>query len=216
MGGQQSLHDGGELRVEQVAGRDVHRHGEPLAVRAPARALRKRLIEDEAGQGAHQPGVLGQRDELERGDEAEAGVDPADQGLDRVDHPVDQVDLWLVVELELTLFDGVSQLLDQLHPVGRSVEVLLVDGKALALHLGPVHGEVGAADQIGRIGGILGHDGDPDAGSDLDAHGVEHEALLDTGRQAHGHGRGVIGVGVEQGHGELVATEADNQIGLAQ
>ena len=70
--------------------------------------------------------------------------------------PVDEVDLRLVVELELALLDRDPQLLDQLHPVGGAVEVLLVDREALAVELGAVHREVGAAHEVGRVGGVVG------------------------------------------------------------
>ena len=57
---------------------------------------------------------------------------------------------------------------------------------------------------------------DPDRRADLRAHRVERERLLDLGREPSGHRRGVVGAGVQQRQRELVAAEADDQVGAAQ
>ncbi len=137
---------------------------------------------------------------------------PADQGLDRDDLAGRELDLRLVVQLELAPLDRVAQLLDEAQPVADAVEVLLVDREALAGELRAVHGEVGAAQKVAHAGGVVGHEGDADAGADLRAHGVEHERLLEPRGQARRDRRCVVGVRVEQGDGELVSTEADEQI----
>ena len=120
------------------------------------------------------------------------------------------------MELELAPLDRRPQLLDQLDPVGRAVEILLVDGELLALDLGPVHREVGAPDEIDRVQRIVREERDADTRPDLDAYGVERERLLDTGVQAPGDGGGIVGVAIQQRQRELVAPQTDDQVGLAQ
>ena len=67
-----------------------------------------------------------------------------------------------------------------------------------------------------RIGGVVGQDRDADADADLGSHRVEHERLLDAGRQPARDRRRVVDVGVEQRHHELVAAQPDDQVRVAQ
>ena len=67
-----------------------------------------------------------------------------------------------------------------------------------------------------EVDGVVGEDRDPDRRADLGPDRVERERLLDLGRQPSGHRGRVVGVGVEQRHRELVAAEADDQIGAPQ
>ena len=62
----------------------------------------------------------------------------------------------------------------------------------------------------------VGRHGDADAGADAGADHVEHEGLLEALGEPLGDRRGVVGVAVDEHDGELVAAEADEQVGVAQ
>ena len=79
------------------------------------------------GQRLHEPGLLGERDELGRRDEAAQRVAPAEQRLQPADLAGAQVDLGLVVHAELVVVvERAPQVAEQDEPV-RAVEVALPD-----------------------------------------------------------------------------------------
>ena len=126
-----------------------------------------------------QAGLLGQRDELDRRDEAALGVMPAQQRLQTADLVALEVDERLVVELELAVGQRLAQvelqLAARLH-VGVHVRLEeAVDAAPLAL--GAVQGEVGVLEQLVGIGAVAGRHGDADAGADRDLMAVDVEGL---------------------------------------
>ena len=127
-----------------------------------------------------------------------------------------KVELRLVVEHEVALVDRLSQLLEEAHLVPVLVEVRLVDGEGRLAGLGPVHGDIGAPDEAGAVGGVGGRHGDADAGADAGADHVQHERFLEALGEPLCDRRGVVGVPVDEHDGELVTTDADEQIGVSQ
>ncbi len=205
-----------KLAVEQARGGDVDRHGQSWPRGPPFGALFEGLVEHHRGERAHQPGLFGERQELQRRNIPKPWVRPADQGLDRHDLPGGEVDLGLVVQLELALLDRRLELLGETHAVAAPIEVLLVDGEVLATDLRAIHGNVGAAQQVLGVRRVAGNEGDADAGADPGPDRGEDERLLEPRRQPLGDRRGEVGVGVHQHHTELVAAEADEQVGVSQ
>ena len=84
---------------------------------------------------------------------------------------------------------------------------------ALALGLGPVHGEVGVAQE--RLG-VLGAGGDPDARADVDLAPLDRDRIGERLEDA-ARGRGRVGgvVDLLDQDGELVAAEARDRVGRA-
>ena len=82
--------------------------------------------------------------------------------------------------------------------------------------LRPVHGDVSAAEEACRIGGVRRCDGDPDAHADAGAHDVEHERPHETCHESLGDRRSVVGVGVEEHDCELIAPESHEGVGRTQ
>ena len=107
---------------------------------------------------------------------------------------------------------GDPQVLYELEPVGLVVERRLVDVERAPFVLGPVHGDVGAADQVIGSPGMFGRQRDTDAGADMQAGGADVDRLLKQGRDAARHRRRLVGVRPVQDHGELVATQAGHQV----
>ena len=138
------------------------------------------------------------------------------QRLDRQHLAAAKVELRLVVEHEVTPVDRRSQLLEEPHLVPVLVEVRLVDGERRLAELGPVHGHIGAPDEAGAVCGVGGRHGDADAGADAGADHVQHERLLEALGEPLCDRRGVVGVPVDQHDGELVTTDADEQVGVSQ
>ena len=97
-----------------------------------------------------QPGLLGQRDELDRRQQPAVGVLPADQRLEPADLPGLQPDRRLVVEDELGAVQRAPELGFQVEPGDRRVvhRGLVHADPGLALGLGPVHRHVGVAHQL--------------------------------------------------------------------
>ena len=90
----------------------------------PLRRLAQSEVDDVAGQRTHDTGLLGNRDEVVRRDEAAIRVAPAHQSLDAGDPAIRQMRLGLVVKLELALFDRATQVTEQRQP-GGGVAVLV-------------------------------------------------------------------------------------------
>ncbi len=209
----------GQLGAVQVARRHVHGDRDRQPLGPPLRDLRERGVDHEVGEPVHQPGRLGQRDELVRRDEAAARVVPAHQRLD-ADHlradvdPVPQRDLGLVVQLELVGVQRAAQRGQQAEPVGRvAVPGGVVHLDAGVLLLGQVHRDVGPAHQLLDVGAVVGVDGDPDARLQLEEHLLEVERLDQRVAHPARHvGDVVVRPDVGHHHGELVAAEPGHQV----
>jgi hypothetical protein len=84
-------------------------------------------LQDKRGQRLHQPGFLGERNELERRDQAKSRMRPAYQGLHRRLLAGDEIDLRLVVHFEMIAENGVAQLIHETEPVAVIVDIAPID-----------------------------------------------------------------------------------------
>ena len=141
---------------------------------------------------------------------------PAEQALDGDDLAGPQIELGLVVHHELTLVDCCAQFVQEQQPVPAFVEVRLVDGEGSAGQLGPVHRDVRAPQEAGRIGGISGRQRDADARADVDPYRVKDKGFGQPVRQSLGDRGGIVGVSVHEHDDKLVTPEPDRQVVLAQ
>ena len=107
------VHVAGQAEVEQVRGAEVDRDRQAQALVAPARALGERVVEHAQGQRAHQAGLLGERQERARAEQAELRVIPAHERLGAGDLAGLEVELGLVVHDDLAGLDRLRQLADQ-------------------------------------------------------------------------------------------------------
>ena len=137
---------------------------------------------------------------------------PADQCLDAVHVAGVQVDLRLVVQDELVAGHRGSQLIHGAQPgrvlgvVGGAVDVMSVPGD-----LGPVHSDIGLAQQSAQartVIGVVGEQRDPDAGMAVESHVMKGERLAKRRAQLDGDLHGLVVAGVIEHHRELVAAQA--------
>ena len=182
----------------------------------PTRALLERHVEHQLGERIDQLGVLGERQELEWRQVAQTRMVPAHERLERDDLSGRALDLRLVVQLEFVRVDRDAQILDQTHPVTSPVQLLAVDRKGLACDLRAVHRQVGAAQQVGSVGRVDRRDGDADAGADLGADRPDLERLEQARGDPLSHDRAALAVGVQQRDHELVASQAGDEVAVAQ
>ena len=177
----------GEARGVHIARGDVDGDRHLQAHRAPARHLGERGLQDVLGQPRHQPGGLGDGDELVRWHPAAVRMHPADQRLQPGDMAV-EADLGLVVQLDVAGVQGAAQIAEQAEPVGGvAVPLGLVELDAAAVPLGLVHGDVGAAQQPFGVEGVVGEDGDPRAGFEHEGQSVEVQRGAEGGDEIAGH-----------------------------
>ena len=78
--------------------------------RRPGRHLAAGLVQHPGAERDDEPGLLGQREELQRGHHAAVGMLPPHQRLDAGDRPVAEVDHRLIGDAQLPALDGVRQL----------------------------------------------------------------------------------------------------------
>ena len=213
--GERVVDVGDHVGVLELLRGEVDRHRERRVVRAQALQRARRaapLAQDPAADRDDEPGLLGEGDEVARGDEPALGVAPAHERLDPGDRAVVEPHDRLVVQLELVVDERALQVGAQLE----AGEHALVHPRleqavaALAVALGVVHRRVGVADEL------LGLDDGPRLG-ERDAHAGAQDELLVPDAQRHGHRLehavggldGLVGVAdaLEQ-HRELVAAEA--------
>ena len=199
---------GGQVDVQQ----------QRAGVGDPAGHLAAGLAQHEPVELDHQAGLLGQGDELGRGDQATVRPRPADQRLGPGHPTVVEVDDRLVVDHQLLALDRALQ--GGLHVVAVAhraqhggLEHLV---GALAAALGGVHGDVGVAQQLGLVEGEALVDGDPDAGPDGDLPADQRERRPEGGDHPVGEQAGGGQVGVLGQDGELVAAEPADGVVLAQ
>src|SRR5919106_269146 len=157
---------------------------EPVA-RAPGLELLAGQAENGAPDGPHETGLLRQRDEVFRQDEAANGVAPPGESLEPHDPAGRQRDDRLVVRLYLLSLDRAFQRPRQLLPaLGADVHLGVVPGvAALPVRLRRVHGDVRVAQEV--VGDVsLLSAGDADAGVDLHLTPFEYErrATRSSGR----------------------------------
>ncbi len=145
------------------------------------------------------------------------GMRPTNECLEAAERPVLHIDLGLVVEQELTVVDGVTQLARQRQP-RRRVAILFggVDGMPAVRLLGDVHGHIGAPQQRGGVTAVSGRKSDPQTGPDVEGVLVDQEGSLQCSNQLLARGLGRLGVADRREENrELVATEPGDRIGHA-
>ncbi len=209
-----------ETRLLELTGRHVDADREPVspAVLLPAPGLRTRRPDHPVTDRHDLAALLGDGDEVGRGEQPAARMVPAQQGLDSGDLAGGQGDDRLVVQDELGPVQGAAQLGLQLEPfeecgVHRG---LIRRVAAVAVPLRAVHGDVGVAQQfVGRDTAEFALR-DADAGVDGDFQPAEQEGPAHGGDDAVGDDPGPGDVGVVEEHHELVAPEPRGGVAHAQ
>ena len=108
----------GEVGLLQVAHAHVDGHRYVQAAGPPVGDLGKCSAEHVPRDPVHEPGALGERDELLRRDQPPLGVAPAHQRLGPEHGAVRQADLGLVVQLEVAVVDALAQRAHRAEPRG--------------------------------------------------------------------------------------------------
>ena len=180
----------------------------------PGPGLAARLAHDELADRDHQAGLLGDRDELRRRDQAALGVVPPDERLHRDDVAVGQADDRLVVEDELAALDRAAHVDAERQPLGRGVLHRGVEQPELVLAglLRVIHRDVGRAEHVGRAGQAGRAVGDADAAADPDRPLGQDERRFERRQDAGGDDRGVLLVDVVEQDRELVAAEPAGRV----
>jgi hypothetical protein len=212
---------GGQARIEQLGGRQVHRH-EQGGLAEPGAQGRERVagVHDHLPAERHdQPGLLGHRDERVGPDDPALRVRPAGERLDPARPAGHQVHDRLIVELDLVALDRELEVLLEAQALNRAREHGRVEPAvaAFALALGRVHREVGGPHQ--RVGVVRrpAGDRDPDAGPHVELGAVHRDRAREHEQDPLGDPRGRRRLGMlgEQ-DGELVAADARDRVGRAQ
>ena len=193
----------------------MHR-GRPSSIHR--RPLGQCRVQDVPGERVDQPGVLGGRQKLSRGQQPEPGVLPAHQRLDAAQLAVDEADLGLVVQDELTGIQGAAQFAEQRQPGGAAGLVGRAEGDGTAAFaLCGVHRDVGALEELDAVGAVPvgGHGADAGLHAQLDAADVERR-LQGRPDLLGGHQCARHPVDLRQQDGELVTAEPGDGIGIAQ
>jgi hypothetical protein len=117
----------------------------------PSPGLAAGLADDELADRDHQAGLLGDRNEVARRDQAALGVHPPDERLHRHEIAVGQADDWLVVEDELAALDGAAHVDAERQAFGRGVLHRRIEQPELVLAglLCVIHRDVGCAEHVG-------------------------------------------------------------------
>ena len=169
-----------------------------------------------------QPGLLRERDEVQRRHHPALRVEPADQRLDARDLAALELDHRLIEEPELVVLQRALQRGLQLQPLQRGVvhrglEQLI---PVLALLLREVHRDVGVPQELlGALRHGIGlGDRDPDARADEDLGLVQEERLVEHREDPLGDvgGRHAFLAAVLQQDRELVAAEPRGGVRRAQ
>ena len=168
-------------------------------------------MHDPLGEPVDEVGLLGERDEAVRCEEAERGVLPADERLDRVDAAVAEPGLGLVVQHELARVDGLAQLGGQ-GEVRRVVEVLgeVVAQDAGVPRLRGVHRDLGALEQLVDVRPVLARHDVADGRVDGQGEPVHVHLAPDGLAEAPQRARGVGAVA--QHEAELVAAQPRDRV----
>ncbi len=198
-----------EARLLELGARDVDAQ---VRSAAPGRGLARGVAQHPAPERDDQSGLLGERDELARAEQAALGMLPAHERLEaRVAAEV-EVDDRLVVQDQFLVLDRALELLAAVEAGdGVGVQVGGEDRAAVrARGLGGVHREVGVAQQV--VAGVGARD--PDARAQVQALALEHHRRREHAEQAGDERLGLIGPGGEDG--ELVAAEAGDGVAGAQ
>src|SRR5208282_3026118 len=137
----------------------IDRHPHVQSELAPTRGLAQGRVDDVQRDRADERGLLDERDELQRRQQAVFGVAPAKQRLDTGYPPRLEVDLRLVVENELVALQRGADLTEQ--PQSRGIEAVLlgrVDLHTAVVGLGARKREISSLEQGVEIVRVLPHD----------------------------------------------------------
>ena len=155
----------------------------------------QRPLQHAQGQAAHEPGLLGERQEDVGVEQAAARVVPAHQRLHADDARRCAGRAWAGSGRRAgRSSSAVAQLLEGLQPVARGRGAVgRPDLEAVPAALGHVHRGVGAGQQQRAVAAVLGAQRDADAGVDVQRHAVELERVAQRGaesaRRPRGRGR---------------------------
>ncbi len=160
-----------------------------------------------------EPGLLGDRDELVRGQQAANGVLPTGERLEAGYRAVGERHLRLVAHRDLPGLDGTPELAGELQPTAAGVLV----GGDVADHtarrvLGLVHRDVRVLQHGGRLATVGGEQDDPDRDTDLERGAGDVERSGQGGAGLIGDVAGRLGGRARvQQHGELVPAQARDE-----
>ena len=171
-----------ELRVVDVAHREVDRDGHAQPCELPRTRLPDRFRQHRAGQPFDEAGALREWDEFIGADEATLRMHPAYERFDARDRAGTQVDLRLVIEDELSLVDGPPQIGHESKTP--DAVALLVRGEnreSGERSLRRVHRDVRSREQLFRLRRVSGCHRDADGRADVERLAVERERLLERG-----------------------------------
>ena len=196
--------------MEELARRQVDRHGQLAPGRRPGDLLRAGLLQHQRAQLADQAAVLADRDEDIRRDHAALGVVPAHQGLGTDDAAAGHIDPRLVMDADLPLRQRPAQLDLQLQARLRRGGHLGTEAHRAAPpgRLGAIHRQIGVAHQRVDVLAVLREDADADRRRDPQFGLRQHHRLGDQRHQPGGTPlcpRG--GLAVRQQEQELVAPQ---------
>jgi len=144
--------------IAELQGRQIDRNADTMALAIPFRCLPAGLEQHPAADGNDHPGVLSNRDELQRTEQSARGMIPADQCLHADDGTVADAHLRLVVKNELLAFQGTAQATADRH-MGRQMGVHAFSKKAVSVparRLGMIHGGIGLFEERFEIASIIG------------------------------------------------------------
>ena len=162
--------------------------------------------------------LFGQGDEGVRPQQPFLRMLPAQQGLDCDDAQVAEAVARLVVQLEFLVAQGSPHVVLQLAAV---LDLLVHFGSeiapgALAVGLGLVQGDIGAADQLAGIEALGTGLGDSDAGANMEGLAIEGDRLLQQADQARTETVDLAAVVHAAEHQEeLVAAQTRDQVAVA-
>lgn len=155
-------------------GRKPHGDGDRVSGPGPLGGLLDGLFEEPAAELGGAVAVLGDAEELGRGEQDALGGAPAGLGCDGGDRAAGEMDDGLVEQGELAVAQGGAQPGRQLgaaYDIGLHLRGVQLDA-VLAARLGAVHGEVGVAHEVAGADAGLG-EGDPDGRGHPDVTGAD-------------------------------------------
>ena len=181
-----------------------------------ARSWLERLLEHVPREVAHEPALLGGREERLRPEEAARRVAPANERLGTAHDPLAEIDLRLVLHDELAALDRAPELARHREPQRRVVVEPGREHLRCAGALRRVHRDVRSAKELVSRRPVLRCDRDADAPLHLERDAGDLAGQRDRGAQPLGEleRAALVDCALAQ-HTELVAPEAGDDLVLA-
>ena len=204
--------------VLQVPGRQIDGDLHVQARVLPGADLPYRLVDHPAGQRLDEPRLFGEGDERGGRQQAPRRMVPPHEGLDFGHLAARSGDDGLIMEDELILFHGGTQLGHE----GEALQPVLVglghvDGVTLDHPFRAVHGDVGPLQKQRGVVAVGRRHGDADTGVHMQRQTAQLERAVEGLEHLGGHEFGLFhGVEVGDDDRELIAAEAGDGVGLAQ